>query len=162
MHPDGTLEPIRNYHGLFSLETHPTPKLDVYAYYGGEYNQRTVYTSPTGLLTGYGVPNQNETGCYALTLGTATQLTNNGVSGTPGAIANCSPATKLITEGMAGFTYRAISSPRYGRLQYQATYSYFVKDAWPGVLTGTYPTGFLGSGRATDGMVDVSMRYYLP
>ena len=41
LRPDGTLEPIRNYHGLFSLETHPQPKLDVYAYYGGEYAKRS-------------------------------------------------------------------------------------------------------------------------
>ncbi len=161
VHPDGTLEPIRNYHGLFSVETHPAPKLDIYAYYGAEYNQRTYYVGPTGLLTGYGTPNTNETGCYALTLGT-TGLTNNGVSGAPGSVANCSPATRDIQEGMFGFTYRAISSPKYGRLQYQATYSYLTKAAWTGVLSGTYPTGFLGSGRATNGMVHVSMRYYIP
>ena len=70
LHPDGTLEPIRNYHGLFSLETHPTPKLDVYAYYGGEYAQRTVYTITNsafaGATMGYGARNLNNTGCYNL------------------------------------------------------------------------------------------------
>ena len=61
LHPDGTLEPIRNYHGLLTIETHPTPKLDVFAYYGGEYAQRTVYTvtdtAAPGALMGYGAPN---------------------------------------------------------------------------------------------------------
>src|SRR5438067_3604800 len=37
VHPNGTLEPIRAYQGLASLESHPTPKLDVFAYYGAEY-----------------------------------------------------------------------------------------------------------------------------
>ncbi len=162
VHPDGTLEPIRNYHGLFSLETHPAPKLDVYAYYGAEYNQRTYYTSPTGTLVGYGTPNTVETGCYALTLGTATGIGTTGTSGAPGSVAGCSPSTKQIQEGMFGFTYRVLNSPKYGRLQYQATYSNLQKSAWRGVLAGTYPTGTLGSGRATNNMVHVSMRYYIP
>ncbi len=157
--PDGTLEPLRNYHGLLSIETHPTSKLDIFAYYGAEYAQRTYYVGPTGLLTGFGVPNANDTGCYALTLGTPT---NNGVSGAPGAVSNCGSPTKTIEEGMFGFTYRAVNSPRYGRLQYSATYQYFEKTTWTGVLSGTYPTGFLGSGRATDGMMLVGMRYYIP
>jgi hypothetical protein len=159
--PDGTLEPIRNYHGMFSLETHPAPKLDIFAYYGGEYAQRTTYVNPTGTLEGYGVPNANDTGCYALTLGTTTA---NGVAGSPGAVANCASPTKTIEEGMFGFTYRAVNSPRYGRLQYSATYSYFEKTTWTGVLSGTYGTAsdFQGSGRATNGMVHVGMRYYIP
>ena len=162
VHPDGTLEPIRNYHGLFSLETHPAPKLDVYAYYGAEYNQRTYYASPVGTLVGYGTPNTVETGCYALTLGTAAGIGTTGTSGSPASVANCSPSTKQIQEGMFGFTYRLVNSPRYGRLQYQATYSNLQKSAWRGVLAGTYPTGTLGSGRATNNMIHVSMRYYIP
>ena len=159
VHPDGTLAPIKNYHGLFSLEGHPTPKLDAYAYFGGEYNQRTVYISPAGTFVGYGVPNAVDTGCYALTIGAPLAT---GVSGAPGTVGTCGSPTKSIEEGMAGFTYRAVNSPKYGRLQYQATYSYFEKTTWTGVLSGTYPTGFNGSGRATNGMVDVSMRYYIP
>jgi hypothetical protein len=49
---DATLRPTRRWSRsatttvCFSGETHPTPKLDVFAYYGGEYAQRTVYTFP--------------------------------------------------------------------------------------------------------------------
>ena len=118
--------------------------------------------SPTGSLVGYGTPNTSETGCYALTIGSSTTLTGNGVSGSPSAVSGCSPSTKDVQEGMFGFTWRAINNPKYGRLQYQATYSYFQKFAWTGVLSGTYPTGFLGGGRATNGMADISMRYYIP
>ena len=50
LRPDSTLEPLRNYHGMFSVESHPTPKLDIFAYYGGEYAQRTVYANANGCL----------------------------------------------------------------------------------------------------------------
>jgi hypothetical protein len=155
--PDGTLEPLRNYHGLFSLETHPTPKLDVYAYFGAEYNQRTVYTGPTGLQIGYGVRNANDSGCYALTLGTTTGA---GSTGAPGTVANCASPTKQIEEGTFGVTYRVINSPKYGRLQYQATYSYLNKDTWSGILNPT--TLAQGHGNATNNLIYGGMRYYIP
>ena len=37
VHPNGTLALLHNGQGLFSLETHPVKKLDVYAYAGAEY-----------------------------------------------------------------------------------------------------------------------------
>ena len=165
VHPDGTLEPIRNYHGLFSLETHPTKKLDVYAYYGAEYNQRTVYTGPTGLQLGYGVRNANDSGCYALTLGGT--LGTPGLSptgGAPGVVANCASPTKLIQEGVFGFTYRIVNSPKYGRLQYQAVYSYLNKDTWSGILAPATATAaqINGHGNATNNLIYGGMRYYIP
>ncbi len=42
-HPNGTVSLIRTGHALGRIEWHPTPKLDVYAYYGGEYAWRTGY-----------------------------------------------------------------------------------------------------------------------
>ena len=33
---------------------------------------------------------------------------------------------------MVGFTYRVINSPKYGRLQYQATYNYMQRNLWSG------------------------------
>ncbi len=154
LRPDGTLEPVKNFHGMFSLETHPTKKLDVYSYYGGEYARRLVYTTAEGFLIGYGTPNLNNSGCYNLPV-------NPGVSGTGGAInapANCNAPTKYIQEGMVGFTYRIVSSPKYGRLQYQATYSLVQRQLWSGIGGATTPV----SPRAQDGMVHVGMRYYIP
>ena len=81
LRPDGTLEPIKNYHGMFSLETHPAPKLDIFAYYGGEYAQRTVYLTATGAQMGYALPTQSNAGCYNLPTNPATG------SGTAGSIA---------------------------------------------------------------------------
>jgi multidrug efflux pump subunit AcrA (membrane-fusion protein) len=152
LRPDGTLEPIRNYHGLLSIETHPTSKLDVYAYYGGEYAQRTVYTTAQGYLEGYGAPNLSNTGCYALP-------SNPGSStgGSPSA-SGCASPTRYIQEGMVGFTYRVVNSPKYGRFQYQVNYQYIQRNLWSGIGNAVTPTG----PRGLDNMIFTSMRYYIP
>jgi hypothetical protein len=154
LRPDETLEPIRNYHGLLSIETHPTPKLDVFAYYGGEYAQRTVYATSAGNLIGYGPTNLSNAGCYNL------PPASGNASGTAGSIgaSSCASPTRYIQEPMVGFIYRVASSPKYGRLQYWVTYSFFQRNLWSGVGSATTPSG----PRATDPMVDVSMRYYIP
>src|SRR6202789_3124957 len=64
LRPNEVLEPIRNYHGLFSFVLHPTKKWDFFTYYGGEYAQRTVYTTGEGALIGYGPRNLSDAGCY--------------------------------------------------------------------------------------------------
>ncbi len=157
VHPDGTLEPIRNYQGLASLEGHPNPKLDVFGYYGVEYAQRTVYLStlntPTKLV-GYAPITAVNTGCGIETLPTST---GNGFAGAapynPGTPANCTGATRVVIAATLGFTYRVYNSPKYGRLQYQGVYTYLTRDAWAGVG---------GAPKATDGMVFTGMRYYIP
>jgi hypothetical protein len=158
VHPDGTLAPIKAYQGLVSIETHPTPKLDVFGYAGAEYAQRTVYLSTlgssSGKLIGYAPITAVNTGCNTETLPTST---GNGFAGAapynPGVPANCTGATRVVIEGTAGFTYRLYSSPRYGRLQYQGVYSYLTREAWAGVG---------GAPKATNNMVFTGMRYYIP
>jgi hypothetical protein len=156
LRPDETLEPIRNYHGMLSIETHPAPKLDVFAYYGGEYAQRTVYTTALGALIGYGPANTSDAGCYNIPAANSTTL-GAGTGGTAGATA-CGSPTRYIQEAMGGFTYRLVTSPKYGRLQYSATYSYIQRNLWSGVGSATTPAG----PRATEPMIHVSMRYYIP
>lgn len=157
IHPDGTLEPIRNYHGLFSIETHPTPKLDVYGYYGGEYAQRTVYAVTTpgalaGSFVGYGARNLNDGGCYNLP-------TNPGsASGGSPSASGCASPTRYIQEGLLGFTYRVANSPKYGRIQYQVNYQYVQRNLWSGVGSSTTPNG----PRGLDNMIFTGMRYYIP
>jgi hypothetical protein len=153
--PDGTFEPVKNYHGLASLETHPSKKLDLYAYYGEEYNQRTYYVAPDGVITGSAPPTLNNSGCYALTLGTPTST-----GAAPGAVANCGEPTKHIEEGTLGFTYKVVSSPKYGTLRYQGTYSYLTKETWAGLPANGGTKGI--SGRATNNLIYISMRYYIP
>ena len=156
LRPDGTLEPVKNYHGMFSIETHPTKKLDVFAYYGGEYAQRTVYTMANGDLLGYGIRQLNNTGCYQLP--PASSASAGGSAGGIGGV-NCQSPTRYIQEDMIGFTYRVANSPKYGRLQYSMTYSYLQRNLWSGVgVAGTVPSG----PRALDNMVHAGMRYYIP
>ena len=156
LRPDGTLEPIRNYHGLLSIETHPTPKLDVYGYYGGEYAQRTVYAVTNapfaGARMGYGAPNLSDAGCYNLP-----SNPGSATGGSPGA-SGCASPTRYIQEGMLGFTYRVANSPKYGRIQYQVNYQYIQRNLWSGVGSASTPSG----PRGLDNMIFTGMRYYIP
>ena len=174
VHPDGTLEPIKNAQGLISLETHPTPKFDVLYYAGTEYAQRTTYLSTVGpdagKLVGYAPLSSSNAGCGIETLPTVptSGLGSIGTAGgapyDPGTPANCLGATRVVQEATVGFTYRPYSSPKYGRLQYQAFYSYLDRVAWAGVTSGTFgsATATYGGAKATNNMVFWSMRYYIP
>ena len=158
LRPDGTLEPVRNYHGLLSIESHPTKKLDVFFYYGGEYAQRTVYTTAQGYLMGYGAPNLVDSACYNLPINPA-----SSTGGTPSAPSNCNSPTRYIQEPVGGFIYRVASSPKYGRLQYWVTYSYLQRNLWSGNNIPSSGSVTSPSGpRATEPMLHISMRYYIP
>jgi hypothetical protein len=152
--PNETLEPIKNYHGLFSLVFHPSKNFDFFTYYGGEYAQRTVYTTGEGALIGYGPRNLSDSGCYSL------PSPSGNSSGTAGSISasSCSSPTRYIQEAMGGFVWRVVNSPSYGRLQYEVTYSYIQRNLWSGVGSASTPSG----PRATEPMVHISMRYYIP
>jgi hypothetical protein len=163
VHPDGTLAPIKNYQGLFSLELHPTPKLDLDGYFGSEYAQRTTYLSTVGAdagkLVGYAPITSANTGCGIETLPTTptSGLGSIGVSGnppySPGTPANCLGATRVVSELTGEFVYRFYNNPKYGRLQYAMQYSYLQRNAWAGVG---------GAPKANNNMVWSSFRYYLP
>lgn len=161
VHPNGTLEPVRNYHGLLSIEGHATPKLDIYGYVGGEYAQRTVYATGVAAtpFTGYAPITVNATNCNNEVATTA-----GGTGGVINPASNCSANTKDIWEGMAGFTYRIVSSPKFGRLQYQMNYQYMTRIAWTALTSGTYGTSnaVFGNPKAVDNMVFTSLRYYIP
>ena len=160
VHPDGTLAPIKGYQGLFSLELHPTKKLDLDGYAGAEYAQRTVYlntltgTSNFGKLVGYAPVTGSNAGCGTETLPTSA---GNGLAGSapynPGTPANCLGATRAVRELTGEFVYRFYNSPKYGRMQYAMQYSYLDRSAW---------TGVGGAPKATNNMVFTSLRYYLP
>jgi hypothetical protein len=158
--PSGALEPLRNSQGLLSLETHPTKKLDIFGYAGGEYLQRTVYTGftnaapTTPVLVGYGaVTAQNDSACY-------TELPPTATSGYAPGSATCTGATRAVIEGSAGFVYRIYSSPTRGRFQFSAVYSYLTREGWTGLDTHS-PTGFTDP-KATNNMVFTGFRYYIP
>jgi outer membrane murein-binding lipoprotein Lpp len=162
-HPDGSLELLAGGSALGSLEWHTTPRLDLYAYYGGEYVKRAFY--PNGLfvttpgptygqpiLVGYGAPNNVVSGCYTETLPT------NGLTNGPSS-ATCQADNRNIQEGTFGYWFRFYKGP-LGTFQQGIQYSYAERHTWQGI--GDPLTGLGGSPKAIDNMWFTSFRYYLP
>jgi hypothetical protein len=152
--PDGSLEPLRGGSALFSLELNPTPKLNVYAYYGGDYAERALYSAviagkPT--LIGYGRPTNATTGC-GIEVAPAAAAGNSILATATSSPANCAPDTRMIQEGSVGYWYDFYRGPK-GRIRQSLQYSYLEKNTWRG-------TG--GSPKAINNMVFTSFRYYLP
>ncbi|MEI9979863.1 MAG: hypothetical protein WDN23_12870 [Edaphobacter sp.] len=166
-HPDGSLELLPGGSALGSLEWHTTRRLDLYAYYGGEYVKRAFY--PNGLfvttsgptygqpiLVGYGAPNNVVSGCYT----EVPPVTSpNGGGFVPGAAANCAADNRNIQEGTLGYWFRFYKGPR-GTFQQGIQYSYGERRTWQGI--GDPLTGLGGSPKAIDNMFFTSFRYYLP
>jgi hypothetical protein len=183
--PDGTQALIRTAHGLARVEVHVTPKLDLYAYYGGEYGWRAGYqdynsisitktpaipvttATPVGIpattsttfkldqIGGYGSPFANNSGCSTENP-PANQLTPSG-GGT------CAGDIRFIQEGTIGFWQKFYQGPK-GRLQWGIQYSYVTKSGWSGnnsSPTSTTPGPGI-SPKAVDNMVWTSFRYYIP
>ena len=173
LRPDGTQALIRTAHALGELELHPNSKLDIYAYFGGEYAWRTAYqgydsisitktpaipanattaaipsttttTFKLNQIGGYGSPFANNSGCS----------TENPPSNqlTPAGGGTCAGDTRLIMEGTLGFWDKLVQGPK-GGLRWGIQYSYFTRSAWSG--GGISP-------KAVDNMIWTSFRYYLP
>jgi hypothetical protein len=136
--PDGALELVKAASFLTGFETHPTPKLDWYAYFGTEYQQRSAGIE-AGTVYGYGPASANYSKCYA-----------------PEATFSCGAPFKNLNQFATGFWYRFYKGG-YGTLQYGMQYSYTQKVAWSG-LSGT--TSISPSG--DENMVFTSFRYYIP
>jgi TolA-binding protein len=145
VHPNGTLEPLRNAQGMFSLEVHPTPRLDLFAYAGAEYVQRTTYLNAAGVLVGYAPVSGSNIGC-------GVEAVPTGSTGYAPGTGACLGATRDITQGSVGYQYRIYSGPK-GRLQYGLAYSYLTRSGW---------TGVGGAPKATNNFVYTSFRYYIP
>jgi hypothetical protein len=151
VHANGTLDLIRGYQGLSTLELHAR-RLDIYLNAGAEYAKRTAEVDPvTFKPVGYGSPLFSNSSCYTETL-----PGSGGFS--PGSLGSkCTADTRVLVEGTSGFWYRLYDGSKdrinRGRLQWGAQYSYVTRNTWSGV--GGEPHGI-------DGMVFTSFRYYLP
>src|ERR1700722_7368867 len=180
LRPDGTEALIRTVHGLGALELHPSPKLDLYAYYGAEYAFRAAYTgydsitktitaaipatatspaipsttttklSTTG-IGGYGSPFANNTGCSTETA-PINQLD-------PTAGGTCAGDTRVIWEGTLGFWHKIYTGSK-GGLRWGIQYSYITRTGWSG--NNNVPTVPGIGPKAVDNMVFTSFRYYIP
>lgn len=160
--PAGTLAPIRSAAWLGEIELHPSPKFDLYAYYGGEYAARTDFNVINGagatVPVGYGSPLFNNSGCSTETAPTGS--TANVSPTTPGAVLNCAGDVRVVWEGTLGFWHNIYSGPK-GRFRWGIQYSYLTKIGWSG--TGGLPAGSAAiAPKAVNNMVWTSFRYYLP
>jgi hypothetical protein len=171
--PDGTLALVKSAQWLGSLELHPTPKIDLYAYFGQEYGGRAAYTGyqsvkfltttltganpgdPVGTATtittsntgigGYGSPLANNSGCS----------TENAPAGTgaPSGGGTCAGDIRAISEASFGFWHKVYNGPK-GGVRWGLQYSYLTKSGWSGA------GGF--TPKAVDNMIFTSFRYYIP
>ncbi len=181
--PNGTQALIRTAHGLVRVEVHPTPKLDVFVYYGGEYVWRAGYTGyMTDAITTSLVDCAGTVGCPASGLQTITthKTSASGIGGygspsannvncsaeaapagssTPGS-GSCAGDIRLIQEGTLGFWHKMYQGPK-GGFRWGIQYSYLTKSGWSG--SGGLTAGSPGiAPKAIDNMVFTSFRYYLP
>lgn len=186
--PDGTLAMIRTAHWLGRLELHPTPKVDIYGYVGGEYAARTAYSGYTSIkITNTpaipGVPANPVTGApaqpsYPATV--TTSISTSGIGGygnraannsgcrtetapagtsAPGGGGTCAGDIRYIGEGTLGFWHKVYQGDK-GRILWGAQYSYLYKTGWSG--SGGVAPGTSVAPHAVDNMVLTSFRYYLP
>jgi hypothetical protein len=148
LRPDGQLSLIHNASGLVFLEGHPTHRLDVYAYYGEDYAERSIADSAAGEM-GYGLYVSNDSGCAT----EAAPGTTYGAGYSPGTTGTCQSPTKDVQEGTAGYWFNFYSGT-HGKIRQGIQYSYFQRYLW---------SGLNGIGNQTnDNMVETSFRYYLP
>ena len=144
---DGTLAPIRGGSALAGLELHATPKLEVYAYYGGDYLERQLYNAAGS--AGYGRTSVNTFGCNVSIIPATGNNTPASSTTNP---ANCGPDTRDISELSTGYWFDFYRGSK-GRLRQGFQYSFLNKQTWRG--NGGSPT-------ANNNMVFTSFRYYLP
>jgi hypothetical protein len=145
--PDGQLALIHNFSALGTLDYHVSPKLDVYANYGGDYVGRRFFETSKTSAVGYGAYTNVQTGCNTEPV-PGTTITGYSPS-TP---SNCTADTKDVQEFTAGYWYNFYSGPA-GRIRQGLQYAYIERNIWSGI--GVTPKG-------TDNMFWTSFRYYLP
>ncbi|WP_263359160.1 hypothetical protein [Acidicapsa ligni] len=142
--PDGTFSPLHAFSALGTLELHATPRLDIYANYGGDYVGRTIYTNLAGKKDGYGFGEVN-TGCG--------KEPNPTSPAFPAGPSSCSGNTRDVQEGTLGYWYDFYKGPK-GRLRQSIQYSYALRGIWAD-QSGFAPKGI-------ENMVFTSFRYYIP
>jgi hypothetical protein len=184
--PDGTQALIRTAHGLAIVELHPSPKLDVYAYYGGEYAWRAGYTDymndnittstsySTSACPTPGVGNCPASGFITTATTITTHNTSNSKSGGYGSPVanNTNCGAEAVPAGTsapgAGKCDGDIRVIQEGTLGFWHKFYQGPKGGMRWGLAYSYITksGWSGAAgiqpKAVDNMVWTSFRYYLP
>jgi len=164
-------------------EYHPTPKLDLYAYFGDEYAWRAAYQGYTSIVITNtpAIPATATTPLIPATSATTIKLNQIGGYGspfannsqcsleksptgsfTPSSGGTCAGDVRNIYEATIGFWHKLYQGPK-GGLRWSIQYSYFSKNGWSGsntVPSSPQPRGI--SPKAVDNMIWTSFRYYIP
>lgn len=176
--PDGSLALIRTAHGLLRAELHPSPKFDIYAYWGPEYAWRAGYkgydtitiVKTPAIPGGTGNPNianatttttlaLNQIGGYGNFAANNSGCSKEGVplnQFNPSSGSGCAGDVRLIQEATLGFWHKPYIGPK-GRIQWGIQYSYIARVGWSGTGGGAN-----ASPKAVDNMIFTSLRYYIP
>jgi hypothetical protein len=173
----GELTPLHNLSALGTVEIAATPRLSLYANYGGDYASRNsgvgstlgapsvgkstagVYgghwAAPSKAAVGYGSPLLSNSAC----LTSAAPGYNGSSTGYyPGG--SCGAQTKDVQELSVGYWYDFYKGD-YGRLRQGIQYGYATRESWSGAVVSTNGPGGV-SAKGVDNMFWTSFRYYLP
>jgi len=146
--PNGEFSPLHNFSGLSTLEWHATPRLDIYANYGGDYVGKTIYLTAAGKKEGYGL-GEAFAGC-------GTEVIPTGPT-YPAANSGCTGQTRDVQESTIGYWYDFYKGPK-GRLRQGIQYSYSERLIWDNLALTTGNV----SPKGIENMVWTSFRYYIP
>ncbi len=145
--PNGELLPLHGFSALGTVEINPTPRLNIYMNYGGDYIDRAILSTTANI--GYGNPLAAMSGCNTeLAAGTRSAGAYGGggngfLPTTPG---SCGGNNKDVQEATFGYWYNIYNGPK-GRLRQGLQYSYAVRNLWSGVGGPNNPSG---SAQGTD------------
>jgi hypothetical protein len=151
--PNETLSPLHGFSALASVDVNPTPKLNVYFNYGGDYIGRDFVTVSNGTQVGYGTTTADMAGCN--TEPTASSSTGASLPLNP---SHCTASTKDVQAFVAGYWFNFYNGAK-GRFRQGIQYSYARRDLWSGAGGTTNPGG---GAYGYDNMVFTSFRFYLP
>ena len=152
--PDGQFSPLHGFSALSTVELNPTPRLNIYLNYGGDYLGRDWMLNSSGQEVGYGTYTANMSGCM-----TETNTSSAGASGVAQiAPAGCTANNKDVQEFTAGYWFN-IHNSAAGRLRQGIQYSWIRRDLWSGNGGVNNPGG---GAHGDDNMIFTSFRYYLP
>jgi hypothetical protein len=157
--PDGTLDPLKAFSALGTVDINPTAREQLYLNYGGDY----VYRDYQGKI-GYGSPLTDMSGCGVEPVPSTASANPYGGGGTgfdPSTPSNCGNQNKDTQEFTAGNWYYFYKGPK-GGLRFGLQYSRWERDLWSGAATGKGPGNPGGGASGADNMFWTSFRYYLP
>jgi hypothetical protein len=152
---NGSLQTITAVHGLVGAILHPWAGLDIYGYAGIEKEQSGVWANlaGTGGVSGFGVPNLVNAGCYITTSASFT-----------GGTSNCAAVNKLVSGATLGFWQDVYKGPM-GRVATGLQYEWIHRESFAGygvVAASTAGPALAGIGavHTDDSVVLASVRWY--